>query len=145
MLVEPLIGNCHESSFILFYFRNNIKNHEYILFNVSIFVSIVHFSFHSLFSFLFIFWNIEEPLTYTREHTSKASIASRLCGFDPFSLYAITEVSRNQSTHTLISDFKMTLFVHGFLPFKFWLHRRVWKRFDLTFLLTFFLYFWCTG
>ena len=102
-------------SFLL-YFRNisKITNTFFSMFLTSLFSP--YFSFHSLFSFLFILLNVEETLTHTREHSGKASIASCPCGFDPFSLYAITEVSRKPK-HTLLTiDFKMTLFVHDFSP-----------------------------
>jgi len=130
-------------SFLL-YFRNNVKNHKYILFNVSIFVSTVHFSFHSLFSFLFILWNIKELLTYAW-HTVKSSIAFRPCGFDPFSLYAITKVSRKPKHTLLTRDFKTYTFRARFsvnqtlapLPGM----GTVWFHVFVYFLLC----FWCAG
>ena len=144
--MEPLIVSSHEFPFFSLCFRNIIKNHKYLLFYVptsSCFT--ILFSFYSLFSFLFILWNIEEPLIYIREHTGKTSIASCLCRFEPFSLYAIKEVSKKPKHSLLTREFKTTLFVHGFSPIKFWRRCQGWERLDFTFLLTFLLYFWCAN
>jgi len=98
--MELLVVSSHKISCISFYlFLPCFKNPEFI----TTLLCFPLFYFHCiplLLCFLFILWNIEELLTYTREHTGKAFIASRPCGFDPFSLYAITEVSRKpKHTH----------------------------------------------
>jgi len=91
--VESLVVSSHGFSFFFYFVLEKISKITNTFF--SIFLSLF-----PPYTSLFILWNLEELLTYTCEHTGKTSIASRPCGFDLFSLYAITEVSRKlKRTH----------------------------------------------
>jgi len=97
----------HEFSFLLIFVFNTIsKSLYYLLFYV-------FFSFYFLFCFLFLFKILLNPrrtITLTC-HTVNAFIAFCPCEFDPYNLYAITEVSRKPKYHT----FKLFISKHTFL------------------------------
>ena len=126
-------------------FRNNTKNHKYILFNVSFLVSIVHFSFHFVFLF-FIFFSFDS-LKHRRTINTHVNKPVKLLSLPLMWIQPIQPLCYNKSikeakAHTL---FKTTLFMHSFPPIKFWRRCLGWERFDLIFLLTLLHYFWCAG
>ena len=65
-LVEPLVVSSHEFSFPFHFILeiSKITNIFFSMFPTSLYFTVL-FSFHSLFSFLFILSNIEEYITYT--------------------------------------------------------------------------------
>ena len=126
-------------------FRNNIKNHKYILFHVSHFFVFHRTSlFHSLFSFLFILSNIEEPLTYTWTYCVKLLSPPVPMDSTHFSHYAITEVSRKPK-HTHFNSFNTYTFCVRFSHDQILAPLPGMGTFDFTFLLIFLLCFWCAG
>ena len=129
-------------SFFLFYFilelyqKSQIPSLQcfYLCFHcILLFLFFIFFSFHSL--------KLEELLTYTRKQTGKVSIVSCPCGFDPFSLYAITDVSRKLKCTHFNFWFQNDTFCARFTTIKFWRRCRGWERFNFTSLLTFLLCF----
>ena len=81
-------------------FQKYSKNHKHFIFYVPTSAYFTVLLFSILYFLFFSFFKTLKNFEHTRESTGKVSIASRPCGFDPFSLYAIQEVSRkSKCTH----------------------------------------------
>ena len=101
MLVKSLVISSYGFSLsFLLYFRNISKTINILssMFPTSSYFTVL-FSYHSLFSFLLILSNIEEPFTHMNQPV-KLQSPPVLVDSTHFSLYAITEVSRKpKHTH----------------------------------------------
>jgi len=113
-----MLSPSHPLSSFVFYFISIFLFylHWYYFFIISFMFSSPPPSTTSSFLFFFplILWNVEELVNNHATHTNNTSIAFSACGFDPFSLYSITELLR-ESKHTYLKYwFLNTCFVHAF-------------------------------